>query len=84
MLKVADTEGGAHVDPALDPMYAALARENALGFVYHVNADEARPLEGDPALASVRQIAYEVDRTLSREVPELLTMISASGRKTPG
>lgn len=69
---VADTEGGAHVDPALHPVYSALARENAFGFMYQDDSGEAKPFQGDSALASVRQIAYEVDLTLSREVPDLL------------
>ena len=74
---VANTEGGAHVDPALDPMYSALAHENAFGFVYQDDSGEAKPFEGDAALASVRQIAHEVDVTLSREVPDLLRVASS-------
>lgn len=58
---VADTDGGAHVDPSLDEAYMALSRQNSLGWVL---GDGRTPLEGRPELACARQIAHEVLTTL--------------------
>jgi hypothetical protein len=55
----------AHVDPELDADWARLTRGNALGSV------PAGPM-GLPALASIRQIAYEVDWTLREQLARLL------------
>lgn len=63
VLTLANKEGGAHVDPALDDDYDRLVRRNALGFVYVENDTEA-DFTGSPVAASVRQIAYEVLATL--------------------
>jgi hypothetical protein len=66
VLGLANREGGAHVDPVLDPFYAALRYDNALGFGQGPGGPEpeGRPLNNDPAMAAVRQIAYELVRTI--------------------
>ncbi len=56
---VADTDGGAHVDPLLDEAYMAISRSNSLGWVF-TNGDIERALEGRAELVCMRQIAYEV------------------------
>lgn len=63
---VADTDGGAHVDPQLDEAYMKLSRENSMGWT------DARdnPLAGPPHLASIRQIAHELLWTLQETAPE--------------
>lgn len=58
---VADTDGGAHVDPDLGEAYMALSRQNSLGWVL---ADGKTPLQGRPELARTRQIARELLLTL--------------------
>jgi len=58
----ADQDGGAHVDPALDEVYADLARENSLGW-YTFDSGQAQPM-GGPERAAIRQIAHEVLKTL--------------------
>lgn len=68
ILNVADTDGGAHVDPELDEAYMALSRENSLGWVFtHANIESQ--LEG-PELPCIRQIACEVIETIKKKAPE--------------
>lgn len=66
---VADTDGGAHVDPELEEAYMDLSRNNSLGWVFQRN-DIAEPLKGRPELACMRQIAHEVLLTLRRRHPK--------------
>jgi hypothetical protein len=61
---MADQDGGAHVDGELDASYAALTKENSLGWKLHVGEQPA-PWDTNPAPASVRQIAHEVLVTLA-------------------
>lgn len=63
-LALANKEGGAHVDPELEPGYAALSRNGSLGWVLVDDAGERQLLES-PVPASVRLIAHEVERTLA-------------------
>ncbi len=63
VLVVADKEGGAHVDPDSHPTYAALV-DGGLGWT----RPDGRPSDGDPALAVVRQVAWELERTLEEQV----------------
>lgn len=71
VLTTANKEGGAHVDPTLDASYAALSRGNKLGWFYEAS-DRSEPFQGNLALASVRQIAFEVERTLRKQLAHLL------------
>ena len=76
ILTVSNKEGGAHVDHKLDEKYAALSRENALGWMY-VEVDErgvevSRPFDTNPALPSVRQIAFEIAETLGPQLEYVL------------
>jgi hypothetical protein len=70
VLTLSNQDGGAHVDPALNDAWAALTRDNSLGWIAVGPAGSA-PL-GTPAFASVRQIAYEVARTLQSQLSHLL------------
>lgn len=62
VLYVANQDGGAHVDPALDEVYAELSRENSLGWK-SIRAGTTADFEG-PEQVSIRQIAHEVLKTL--------------------
>lgn len=64
---IADTDGGAHVDPALEAKYHALTRQGNLG----IAGQEAGVWHStnDIALACVRQITHEVLRTLVLDYP---------------
>lgn len=65
---VANTDGGAHVDPELDEDYMRLSRENSLGFMYS-DGQTGVPLSGKPELAYMRQIAHEVLLTIHSRFP---------------
>lgn len=65
---VADTDGGAHVDPELEEAYMDLSRKNSLNWTMGANGVEI-PLN-DPVPPSIRQIGFEVLSTLSRRYPE--------------
>jgi hypothetical protein len=69
VLALANMDGGAHVDPSLDPSYAALSRNNAFGWeVWHDGAQAG--VDNSPALPIVRQIAHEVVGTLREQFRE--------------
>ncbi len=64
ILSMANQDGGAHVDPALNATYSALSKENSMGWTVTVGS-VGHPM-GPPHLASVRQIAHEVLKSLNR------------------
>lgn len=65
---LAKTDGGADVDPGLDEAYHRLSRQSSSGWVIKLeNGPDVPPLS--PALASVRQVAFEVERSLHRGEP---------------
>jgi len=66
---MADQDGGAHVDGALERTYARLTRQNSIGWTAHGPGGE-KPFEG-VELASVRQVAWEALHSLEE-------------RRTPG
>lgn len=77
----ANKEGGSHVDPNLDAEWAALTRQNTLHLkasaggltVVVAPASDTESIRfGNPALASVRQIAYELEETLRTHLSHLL------------
>jgi hypothetical protein len=80
VLYLAHKVGGAHVDPKVEPRFHKLDRMNSLGWGWHREGDEVAlvmpagaedtPL-GSPVPVNVRQIAYEVETTLSEQVPEV-------------
>ena len=62
VLAIANQDGGAHVDPSLNQIYANLSRNNSLR-LFVSNGKSRRPMEG-PELAAIRQIAHEVLKSL--------------------
>lgn len=63
VLTMANKEGGAHVDPKLNAAYESLAKHNGLGFISNASG-VALPFSGNVVAASVRQITYELLKTL--------------------
>jgi len=57
--EVANTDGGAHVDPTLKTKYSDLSRNNSIGWITQNNFGEVKQLYG-AALATIRQIGHEV------------------------
>jgi hypothetical protein len=72
VLNVANKEGGAHVDPKLQQTWASLTRDNSLGWKKTGAEVPDVPMDS-PALASIRQIAYEVNQTLRAQLAHLLS-----------
>jgi hypothetical protein len=79
VLTVANKEGGAHVDPELNAAYRDLTEGNSLGVrVSEGPPDSAQFLEsgkaaeGNAALASLRQVTWEILETLERQASFLL------------
>lgn len=62
ILALANQDGGAHIDPTLNETYFALSRENSMGWM--VTKGEVLHPMGAPHLATVRQIAHEVLKSL--------------------
>lgn len=62
ILIAANQDGGAHIDPALDEVYASLSRKNSLLWVANVGGEEHPIPKADRA--AIRQIAHEVLCTL--------------------
>jgi hypothetical protein len=68
VLALANQEGGAHYDPEIKAAYAALVDSNSLGWVFSGGSSSApQPFNGNPVMASVRQIAYEVLESLRNQ-----------------
>lgn len=66
---VADTDGGAHVDPTLDAEYEEMSRVHGLGWNFGSGPFEPPPglvfkMRGRLELCCVRQIAWELIETL--------------------
>ena len=69
VLEIANTDGGAHVDPDLDEVYMALSRENSMGWhFFDSEGNQSLPI-GRVEFACVRQIAHETLSTINRFVP---------------
>ena len=62
---IADKEGGAHLDPSIDPEYYEIARANGAGWTFFLGDGQEIPL-GDPFPAMLRQLCYEVLMTDAR------------------
>src|SRR5262249_42839558 len=63
VLTAANQDGGAHVDPSLNTVYAELSKQNSLGFFSGTPDGEFLPMRG-PERAAIRQIAHEVLKSL--------------------
>src|SRR3990172_8370265 len=63
VLAVANTDGGAHVDPEMDETYSKLSRENHVGYEVAVGG-KAIQWHENPVLPSLRQIGHEILETL--------------------
>ena len=80
VLDVANLDA-AHAAPILTEKYVALTRDDSLGIgsvpdgiSFRISSREPpeTPPKGNPALVGVRQVAWEVDRTLSSQLLDLL------------
>jgi hypothetical protein len=62
VLSVAEQDGGVHVDPGLNLLYAAVSRSNSLAWVTF-SQGSLQPM-GNPIPAAIRQITHEVLKSL--------------------
>lgn len=69
VLAVSNQDGGAHVDARLDRVYADLSRFNSLGWKFIIKANTIKSSTA-PELACIRQITYELLKSLKDEFPE--------------
>lgn len=78
VLALAHKEGGAHIDPHLDPEYKAISKDGSMGWlqdggsiVFSKDPDAPKtPIS--PVPAAVRHIAEEVRMSLRQALPDLL------------
>lgn len=68
VLRMANKDGGAHVDPQIPADYAAIIRREGFGW-YLTDNKGSRPFPGRVERLSVRQIAHEILVTLSAYAP---------------
>jgi len=66
ILSICNTDGGAHIDPKLNAVYAALSRFNSLGWKASDSKGKDRDLF-NAELMTTRQICHEVLKTLKSE-----------------
>lgn len=71
VLSLADKDGGAHIDAKLPGKYANLRRFGHGWSITKGNGEIVPP--GSPVLATARQIAYETDTSIRRQLAHLLT-----------
>lgn len=64
VLALANQDGGAHIDATLKQSYAELKRSNSVGF----SQGGDRPISNSIVHASVRQIAFEMLRTIEQGI----------------
>lgn len=71
ILAVAHKDGGAHVDLKLDKKYVDLTKNNSMGWESYGDNGEIIPPNPGIESACLRQMAYEVIKTLNIEFPEI-------------
>jgi hypothetical protein len=71
VLSVSNQDGGAHIDRTLGEQWAALTREGSLGVTISDEHGQMQHYGKSLALATVRQVAWELDATLSSNASAL-------------
>jgi hypothetical protein len=59
ILELANTDGGAHVDPEINESYFDITRSNSIGWKIHEKDSTQDKPVNDPVPPSIRQISYE-------------------------
>ncbi len=70
VLLTADKDGGAHIDPQIDENYFDLANATTFGWKFDIS--KRKCAFNNPILQSIRQIAYEIEKTVQDEFPSLI------------
>lgn len=66
VMMIANKEGGAHLDPTQPVDIRAIEVENSMGWTHHDPIAGDQPMLNGPLMPSVRQIAHELELSLSR------------------
>lgn len=67
-----NTEGGGHVAPYFEKVFADLRRNNSMGWKVVKNGEETNPTYG-PEYPTIWQIGWELEETLKAHCSDLLT-----------
>lgn len=70
ILAICNKDGGAHIDPNLNEVYANITRNKSLGRHIFNSGDGNKTEITNPEFASIRHIAHEVLKSLADEFPE--------------
>ena len=68
VLAIANQEGGAHIDPSQPVDVRAIEEENSMGFGYSDPIAGDRPMSTGPLLPAIRQIAYELEQSITTQL----------------
>jgi hypothetical protein len=68
VLDIANKEGGAHIDPAQPLDIQAIEEENSMGWTYHDPIVSDQPMSNGPLMPSIRQIAYELEMSITKHL----------------
>ena len=74
VLAIANREGGAHIDPSQPVDVRAIEEENSMGFGYSDPIEGDRPMSNGPLLPSIRQIAYELEQSITKHLASELSV----------
>jgi hypothetical protein len=64
--EIANTDGGAHVDPSLKEPYYDVSQANSLGWIHHDERTGIDRVLNDPIPPCIRQISYETLLTFNK------------------
>jgi hypothetical protein len=67
VLALSNKDGGGHVDPNLEEIYADLSRRNSMAWGIHESGEKYDPEYG-PEYACARQIAFELTKTIDENL----------------
>ncbi|WP_273854132.1 hypothetical protein [Guptibacillus spartinae] len=70
VLSLSNQDGGAHVDNKLKKDYSELTRGGSTGETFQIGNNQPEPIK-NPHLYTMRQIAYEIRKTLAQEFTHL-------------
>lgn len=73
VLTVANKEGGAHIDPHQPVDVRAIEEENSMGWSYQDPINGSQPFSHGPLMPSIRQIAYELEQSITRHLASEFT-----------
>jgi hypothetical protein len=71
VLRLANIDGGSHVDPTLPQAYRAITRENGMGWVVLAESGENPDHPGNPVPWAMRMIAHELTISVDEAFPKI-------------